>query len=98
MYPDLTQYMKNMTTKEKDVVKNMLRATQGEQQQQPQQQQQQQPQQKKKEDRIQERISGWDGPSWKWFLDLEYPYLCNFNRKNHPVKDNLTSFSLHYFL
>ena len=61
-----------MTTKEKDVVKNMLRATQGEQQQQqqPQQQQQkqqQQPQQqqKKKEDRIQERISGWDGPSWK---------------------------------
>jgi len=54
MYPDLTQYMKNMTTKEKDVVKKMLKAAQETQEDN-----------KGDGERVQERISGWDGPSWK---------------------------------
>lgn len=51
-YPDLTQYTKNMSLKEKKVIENMLEALH-----------------KDTSNGLHgekvERISGWDGPSWK---------------------------------
>jgi len=50
-YPDLTQFIKNMSVKEKGVVNKMFSYVKKGVEDQP--------------EVIQQRISGWDGPSWK---------------------------------